>query len=77
MGIKIKHYARPVDVNIKTYLDCFILELVASTVCAGAAYQGIKTGVLMLVISGSIVSLMCLFLVIFDVYFYISHIADS
>ncbi|MGB0832994.1 MAG: hypothetical protein ACPGR2_00580 [Psychrobium sp.] len=68
--MKIKHYARPVDTDMRSSLDGFLLELLAGVICAGFSYQGYKTGGPILTVACGIVALICIALIIMDIFYF-------
>jgi len=72
LSYKVRPYVQPVNANIRTGLEGFMLELLVCVICGVFAYIGYEIKVALLMVPCGVVSLLCLIGPLSNLYFLIT-----
>lgn len=67
MSIKINHYARPIETNVKTSIEAGFIEFFIGIICACFAYFTYDEA-LVLFVSTALIAVVCFVLTIYNIY---------
>jgi hypothetical protein len=67
VSIKINHYARPIETNVKTSIEAGFIEFFIGTICACFAYFTYDEA-LVLFVSTALIAVVCFVLTIYNIY---------
>lgn len=72
MSYKFKFFPRPIESNINTSIEGFILELFVGIICGGFALYGYETGMIIVFIPAGLIALACFFVCSYTAYQFVA-----
>ena len=76
MSVKINHFAKPIETNIKTCIEASFIELFIGLICTAFAYYTYDEAVVLFV-STAFIAVICFGLTLFNIYGLVDHLLSQ